>query len=156
MKNVFRLVGPRTSVFALAGVYNLVQNGTRPARLTTQWRVAKCSTLPPSSTALVLRVLPQVLKDFLSRSATYSRDEARPTPALTRERSWRYLATGVFKYLRDTLMPPTRVLRRAMEALAQRQTRAVKSSHNSKTAAGACRLSYFGSGGGIEPPTLGL
>src|ERR1051326_2069363 len=62
-----------------------------------------------SRTALALPVAWQVSLISISTICDTQRQPGLRTPALTLERSWRYLVIAVFKHLRVTPTPPTRV-----------------------------------------------
>src|SRR6185369_14424555 len=82
----------------------------KPATPSTSFSTIKLRTHEPiSRTGLALLVLLQVSTTFGFMICDTQPQPGLPTPALTRERSWRYLAIAVFKHLRVTLTPLTRV-----------------------------------------------
>src|SRR6185295_11251121 len=82
----------------------------KPATPSTSFSTIKLRSHEPiSRTGLALLVLLQVLMTSIFTICDTQPRLGLPTPALTLERSWRFSGIAVFKRLRVTLTPLTRV-----------------------------------------------
>src|SRR5690242_5663341 len=82
----------------------------KPATPSTSFSTIKLRSHEPiSRTGLALLVLLLVLTTSGFMICDTQPRPGSPTPALTLERSWQFLAIDVFKHPRVTLMPLTRV-----------------------------------------------